>query len=62
MLKQADYSFTTLMQGGKGSVTYVRFQNIQMYNVSHPILIDQNYYDSSACYSNEVSLSLSQVF
>ncbi|XP_058075590.1 polygalacturonase-like [Magnolia sinica] len=33
-------------QGGSGSATNIKFQNIAMYNVTRPIIIDQNYCDS----------------
>jgi len=36
------------MQGGKGSVSSLRFKNIQMENVGNYIIIDQYY-----CLSNE---------
>ena len=32
-------------QGGSGSASNIKFQNIEMYNVSNPIIIDQNYCD-----------------
>ncbi|XWS43145.1 hypothetical protein CRYUN_Cryun16bG0077500 [Craigia yunnanensis] len=32
-------------QGGSGTVSNIKFQNIEMYNVSNPIIIDQNYCD-----------------
>ncbi|MBA0684238.1 hypothetical protein Goari_025833 [Gossypium aridum] len=32
-------------QGGSGSASNILFQNIEMYNVSNPIIIDQNYCD-----------------
>ncbi|XVF75795.1 hypothetical protein PTKIN_Ptkin13bG0215700 [Pterospermum kingtungense] len=32
-------------QGGSGSASNIIFQNIEMYNVSNPIIIDQNYCD-----------------
>jgi hypothetical protein len=33
------------MQGGSGSATDIKFQNIVMDNVTNPIIIDQNYCD-----------------
>lgn len=33
------------MQGGSGSASNIRFQNIEMHNVTNPILIDQYYCD-----------------
>ncbi|KAK9290658.1 hypothetical protein L1049_008831 [Liquidambar formosana] len=30
-------------QGGSGSASNINFQNVEMYNVSNPIIIDQNY-------------------
>ncbi|KAK7392871.1 hypothetical protein VNO78_21321 [Psophocarpus tetragonolobus] len=32
-------------QGGSGSASNIKFQNIQMHNVTNPIIIDQNYCD-----------------
>lgn len=32
-------------QGGSGSASNILFQNIEMNNVSNPIIIDQNYCD-----------------
>ncbi|OMO71276.1 Glycoside hydrolase, family 28 [Corchorus capsularis] len=32
-------------QGGSGSASNIVFQNVEMYNVSNPIIIDQNYCD-----------------
>ncbi|XP_039008431.1 polygalacturonase-like [Hibiscus syriacus] len=32
-------------QGGSGSASHINFQNIEMFNVSNPIIIDQNYCD-----------------
>ncbi|KAB2006729.1 hypothetical protein ES319_D11G367800v1 [Gossypium barbadense] len=34
-------------QGGSGTASNIIFQNIEMYNVSNPIIIDQNYCDQS---------------
>lgn len=43
-------------QGGTGSAISFRFQNVQMNNVSYPIIIDQRYCDSpSSCPVNETS-------
>lgn len=33
------------VQGGSGSVSNIKFQNVEMYDVSNPIIIDQNYCD-----------------
>lgn len=33
------------MQGGSGSASNIKFQNIEMDNVANPIIIDQNYCD-----------------
>jgi len=33
------------MQGGSGSASDIKFQNIEMTNVTNPIIIDQNYCD-----------------
>lgn len=32
-------------QGGSGSASSIKFQNIEMQNVKNPIIIDQNYCD-----------------
>ncbi|KAF5474130.1 hypothetical protein F2P56_006058 [Juglans regia] len=32
-------------QGGSGSASNIKFQNVEMYNVTNPIIIDQNYCD-----------------
>jgi len=36
------------MQGGSGSASNIKFQNIQMENVTNPIIIDQNYCDQQS--------------
>lgn len=33
------------MQGGSGNASNIKFQNIEMENVTNPIIIDQNYCD-----------------
>lgn len=33
------------VQGGSGSASNIKFQNVEMYNVSNPIIIDQHYCD-----------------
>lgn len=35
------------MQGGSGYAKDIIFQNIDMHNVSNPIIIDQNYCDQT---------------
>ncbi|XP_027367339.1 polygalacturonase [Abrus precatorius] len=53
MIKGAKFSGTTngvrikTWQGGSGSASNIQFQNIQMDNVSNPIIIDQNYCDQA---------------
>ncbi|GAV66002.1 Glyco_hydro_28 domain-containing protein [Cephalotus follicularis] len=42
-------------QGGSGFATEIRFQNILMDNVSHPIIIDQYYCDSPLPCANQTS-------
>ncbi|KAI5072137.1 hypothetical protein GOP47_0012243 [Adiantum capillus-veneris] len=51
-------------QGGSGAAVGVIFENIQMNNVSHPIIINQKYCDSSSsCSANETSaVQVSQVY
>ncbi|KAK9099070.1 hypothetical protein Syun_026115 [Stephania yunnanensis] len=40
-------------QGGSGYVQHIKFQFVQMENVSHPIIIDQYYCDSSHSCANQ---------
>ncbi|KAH7277728.1 hypothetical protein KP509_38G004300 [Ceratopteris richardii] len=51
---------------GAGAAVGMIFENIQMINVSHPIIIDQRYCDSaspSSCHTNETSaVRISQVY
>ncbi|KAB2022336.1 hypothetical protein ES319_D07G202500v1 [Gossypium barbadense] len=42
-------------QGGSGYARNIRFQNIVMYNVSNPIIIDQNYCDQQKQCPKQVS-------
>ncbi|MCO5548978.1 hypothetical protein L7F22_002442 [Adiantum nelumboides] len=51
-------------QGGSGAAIGILFENISMNNVSHPIIIDQKYCDSSSsCSANESSaVQVSQVY
>ncbi|KAG8489327.1 hypothetical protein CXB51_017418 [Gossypium anomalum] len=42
-------------QGGSGYARNIRFQNIVMYNVSNPIIIDQNYCDQQKPCPKQVS-------
>lgn len=37
------------IQGGSGSASNITFENIEMHNVSNPIIIDQNYCDRRPC-------------
>ncbi|KAM7251292.1 hypothetical protein ACFE04_023175 [Oxalis oulophora] len=49
-------------QGGSGYVKSVRFQNVQMVNVSNPIIIDQYYCDSPTTCQNQTSaVKISQI-
>ncbi|KAF8398392.1 hypothetical protein HHK36_017319 [Tetracentron sinense] len=51
MVNRAKLSGTTngvrikTWQGGSGSASNIKFQNVVMYNVTNPIIIDQNYCD-----------------
>ena len=51
-------SLCTLLeqQGGSGYVQDVRFTNVEMQDVSNPILIDQFYCDNPTSCQNQVSL------
>ena len=42
------------MQGGSGSASNIKFQNIDMQNVANPIIIDQNYCDQNEPCKQEV--------
>ncbi|CAH9062793.1 unnamed protein product [Cuscuta europaea] len=43
-------------QGGSGSASNIKFQNIKMYDVKNPIIIDQNYCDQNKpCKDNKKS-------
>lgn len=44
-------------QGGSGSASNIKFQNIQMKNVSNPIIIDQNYCDQESPCQEQVTLT-----
>ncbi|KAM7269438.1 hypothetical protein ACFE04_024935 [Oxalis oulophora] len=49
-------------QGGSGYVRAVRFENVQMQNVSNPIIIDQFYCDSpKACQAQASAVKISQI-
>ncbi|KAK1298592.1 hypothetical protein QJS10_CPB14g00100 [Acorus calamus] len=49
-------------QGGSGFVRSVRYENVKMYNVSNPIIIDQFYCDSPKTCKNQTSaVKISQV-
>lgn len=62
-VKGAKFSSTTngvrikTWQGGSGSASNIKFQNIQMKNVTNPIIIDQNYCDQESPCQEQVSLS-----
>ncbi|KAF5473292.1 hypothetical protein F2P56_009914 [Juglans regia] len=45
-------------QGGSGSASNIKFQNVEMHNVTNPIIIDQNYCDQDqACEEQGTSAS-----
>ncbi|MCH82689.1 polygalacturonase-like, partial [Trifolium medium] len=49
-------------QGGSGSVSNIKFQNIQMNNVTNPIIIDQNYCDQeSPCQQQKSAVQIRNV-
>ena len=43
-----------LLQGAAGSVSNIKFQNIQVHDVQNPIIIDQNYCDQSTPCTQQV--------
>ncbi|CAI9099966.1 OLC1v1036870C2 [Oldenlandia corymbosa var. corymbosa] len=50
-------------QGGSGSASNMKFQNIQMQNVENPIIIDQNYCDQpTPCTHQESAVQVKNVF
>ncbi|RHN79111.1 putative polygalacturonase [Medicago truncatula] len=49
-------------QGGSGSASNIKFQNIQMENVTNPIIIDQNYCDQqSPCQKQKSAVQIRNV-
>ncbi|KAK7278913.1 hypothetical protein RJT34_23952 [Clitoria ternatea] len=49
-------------QGGSGSANNIQFQNIQMFNVTNPIIIDQNYCDQvTPCQKQQSAVQISNV-
>ncbi|KAF7041716.1 hypothetical protein CFC21_051471 [Triticum aestivum] len=49
-------------QGGEGSAERIIFQDIKMYNVTNPIIIDQNYCDSKKpCSEEESAVAISDI-
>ncbi|OVA01014.1 Glycoside hydrolase [Macleaya cordata] len=50
-------------QGGSGNASNITFQNISMYNVKNPIIIDQNYCDhkDDPCKEQESAVQISDV-
>ncbi|KAI5396758.1 polygalacturonase [Lathyrus oleraceus] len=67
-VKGAKFSGTTngvrikTWQGGSGSASNIKFQNIQMKNVSNPIIIDQNYCDQeSPCQEQKSAVEIRNV-
>ncbi|KAI7724795.1 hypothetical protein M8C21_031220 [Ambrosia artemisiifolia] len=49
-------------QGGSGYVRAVRYKNVQMHNVSNPIIIDQFYCDSpKSCQNQTSAVEISQI-
>ncbi|XAR49240.1 Polygalacturonase [Bertholletia excelsa] len=49
-------------QGGSGSVSHVRFENIQMDTVRNPIMIDQYYCPSKGCRNQTAAVYISDIF
>ncbi|KAK7278914.1 hypothetical protein RJT34_23953 [Clitoria ternatea] len=49
-------------QGGSGSANNIQFQNILMFNVTNPIIIDQNYCDQATpCQKQKSAVQISNV-
>ena len=48
------------MQGGSGSASNIKFQNIQMEKVTNPIVIDQNYCDQATPCKKQVNNQIIQ--
>ncbi|KAE8793285.1 Polygalacturonase [Hordeum vulgare] len=49
-------------QGGEGSAERITFQDIKMYNVTNPIIIDQNYCDSKKpCSEQDSAVAISGI-
>lgn len=42
-------------QGGSGSASNIKFQNVEMHNVNNPIIIDQNYCDQDKPCNKQVN-------
>ncbi|KAF7819021.1 Polygalacturonase [Senna tora] len=50
------------MQGGSGSASNIKFQNIEMDNVANPIIIDQNYCDQkNPCKQKDSGIEIKNV-
>ncbi|XP_048142076.1 polygalacturonase-like [Rhodamnia argentea] len=67
-VNRANFSGTTngvrikTWQGGSGSASNIKFQNIEMHDVSNPIIIDQNYCDQDApCKQQKSAVQVSNV-
>ncbi|KAL2535066.1 Polygalacturonase ADPG1 [Abeliophyllum distichum] len=49
-------------QGGSGSASNIKFQNVEMQNVKNPIIIDQNYCDQAkACEEKSLAVQVKNV-
>lgn len=48
----------SIEQGGSGTASNIKFQNIYMFNVSNPIIIDQNYCDQEEPCKEQVQISM----
>ncbi|KAL9261999.1 Polygalacturonase-like protein [Drosera capensis] len=49
-------------QGGRGRATNIMFENIDMFDVKNPIIIDQNYCNSKSCPPKESAVLVSHVY
>lgn len=51
------FTWNNRAQGGSGSASNIKFQNVEMQNVKNPIIIDQNYCDQDEPCDEQVPLT-----